>query len=221
VIILYRRTKDDMPAGDEEIEQALAEGVRLIELAAPVRLCEENGAYKLVCTRMRPGAVDGSGRRKPEPVAGSEFTIEVDNIIASVGQRLDMSDCFGLTRSKNDFIEADAYTLETVRKGVFAGGDAVSGPSSVIEAISHGRQAAISIDKYLGGSGNIDESLASEEEKTPVLEEESEKRRLPAFTLSVEERLAGFGQVEIAYDEETALWEAGRCLRCDLEENQI
>jgi NADH-quinone oxidoreductase subunit F len=220
VAILYRRSRGDMPAGADEIEEALAEGVRLVELAAPVRVLQENDAFKLECIRMKPGAVDGSGRRKPEPVAGSEFTLEVDSVIASVGQRLEVSDCFGLPCDKNDFIKADTYTLETDRKGVFAGGDAVSGPSSVIEAISHGRQAAISIDKYLGGSGNIDEVLASEEEKTPAVEEEGERRRLPAPALPVEERLAGFGQVELAYDEETALWEASRCLRCDLEENQ-
>ena len=219
VTIIYRRTCDDMPAGSEEIEEALAEGVNIRELTVTRRIVYEGNDLTLECIRMKPGAIDSGGRRKPEPVVGSEFTMKFDNVIASIGQRLMVSDQFDLPMGKNDFIKVDLDTLATPKKGVFAGGDAVTGPASVIEAIAHGRQAAISIDKYLGGAGIIDEVLSSPEKEIVPLEEAEEKRRPEAPTLPLKQRLGGFNQVELGYDEEMAVEEAGRCLRCDLEED--
>ncbi|MEE8204539.1 MAG: pyridine nucleotide-disulfide oxidoreductase, partial [Dehalococcoidales bacterium] len=104
--------------------------------------------------------------------------------------------------------------------GIFAGGDAVTGPASVIEAIAHGRQAAISIDKYLGGKGNIDEVLAPPEGEVVTPEEAAEGRRPETPTLPINERLGNFSQVELGYNEETARKEAKRCLNCDLEDRE-
>jgi NADH-quinone oxidoreductase subunit F len=220
VTIIYRRTQADMPAGSEEIEEALAEGVKICELTVPTRIIHENGDFTLECIRMKPGAIDASGRRRPEPIEGSEFTLKFDSIIASIGQRLMVSDQFDLPMGKGDVIEVDKDTLATPKEGVFAGGDAVTGPASVVEAIAHGRQAAISIDKYLGGQGDIDEVLAPPEAEVAPLEEAEEKGRPQAATLPLKQRLGSFAQVELGYNEEMAIEEAKRCLRCDLEERE-
>jgi NADPH-dependent glutamate synthase beta subunit-like oxidoreductase len=120
----------------------------------------------------------------------------------------------------NGTISVDPDTLATGMDGVFAGGDVVSGPASVIEAIAAGRQAAISIDKYLGGKGMIDEKLAPPEEApAPLSVEEDEEHGRPDMPfLAVDQRLKGFGVVELGFNGEKATEEAGRCLRCDLEE---
>jgi len=217
VTIVYRRSRDDMPAGAEEIRDAEAEGITILELTLPLKAVSSNGGIALECVRMQPGPIDSSGRKKPEPIEGSEYTLQFDNAIASIGQKLMTGDGFDLPVAKNSFIEVDD-TLATKKKGIFAGGDAVSGPASVIEAIAHGRQAAVSIDKYLGGGGIIDEKLASDEAEFAPLEEADEKRRPPLPELPSSERLCGFAQVELGYSREAAMEEAGRCLRCDLEE---
>ena len=220
VAIIYRRVRSDMPAGPEEIEEAEAEGIEIIEMAAPTRITYENSYFALECIRMQPGDVDSSGRRRPQPVEGSQFTLKFNNIIASIGQRLLVSDQFDLPASKRGFIQVDMDTLETPKKGVYAGGDAVTGPASIIEAIAHGRQAAISIDKYLGGEGDIEETLAPPEGDVSALDEADEQYRPQAPTLPSEKRLCGFDQVELGYNEAMAREEAGRCLRCDLEKDE-
>ena len=151
---------------------------------------------------------------------GSEFIMGFDAIIAAIGQRPEIPHQYNLAISRGNAIEVDPDTLATTREGVFAGGDAVSGPASVIEAIAAGRQAAISIDKYLGGSGDIDEVLAPLEEAVAPLEEAEEKRRPQMPTLPVGQRLSDFSQVELGYSDEMAIEEAMRCLRCDLEEHE-
>lgn len=143
-----------------------------------------------------------------------------DTIIAAIGQRPEISQHFNLNIGPGNAIQVDPDTLATNRLGVFAGGDAVTGPASVIEAIAAGRQAAISIDKYLGGNGVIDETLAPPEGEIAPLEESEEKRRPKMPTLPVKQRLGGFQQVELGYSEEAAIEEALRCLRCDLEEKE-
>ena len=218
VTIVYRRTQAEMPANPEEIEEALAEGVQLYILAAPSRIISQNGHVEMESIRMELGAMDASGRRRPEPIKGSEFTMEFDTIIAAIGQRPEIPHQFNLATGRGNAIETDPDTLATSIEGVFAGGDAVTGPASVIEAIAAGRQAAISIDKYLGGSGVIDEVLAPPEEAVGALEEAEEKRRPLMPTLPLEQRTGDFSQVELGYSEEMAIEEAERCLRCDLEE---
>jgi NADH-quinone oxidoreductase subunit F len=220
VTILYRRTQSEMPASAEEIEGAIAEGVKIEFLAAPSRIARKNGGVELGSIRMRLGAIDASGRPRPEPIEGSEFLTSFDTIIAAVGQRPEVPTQFNLTLERGNTIQVDPETLATSREGVFAGGDAKNGPASVIEAIADGRQAAISIDKYLGGKGEIDEILAPPEEITAPLEEVAEGGRTGVPTLPLDKRLKSFKLVELGMDKETAIREAKRCLRCDLEERE-
>jgi NADPH-dependent glutamate synthase beta subunit-like oxidoreductase len=219
VAIIYRRTRTEMPASAEEIDGAIAEGVKVHFLAAPSRIISQNGKLELECISMRLGAVDASGRRQPEPIAGSKFVTNFDSIIAAIGQRPEIPGRFNLSLSRGNTIQVDPDTLTTSREGIFAGGDGVRGPASVIEAIADGRQAAISIDKYLGGKGEIDEILAPPEEIAP-LEEAEGGRRVEVPTLPDAKRLKGFSQVELGLSEEVAIREAKRCLRCDLEERE-
>ncbi len=220
VTIVYRRTRDEMPASGEEIEEALLEGVKIEFLATPIRIERRNGVVELTCIRMELGAVDESGRRRPVPIEGNEFSLLFDTVIAAIGQVPEAPEKFGLPLARGNTIRIDADTLAAPREGVFAGGDAVTGPATVIEAIAAGRQAAVSIDKYLGGSGIIDEALAPPEEieSLPKLEE-GEKHRISIPTLTLSERFCSFAEVELGLGEEMAIEEAKRCLRCDLEED--
>jgi len=219
VVVIYRRTMEEMPASFEEVEEMLAEGVELLELTMPTRITHEDEHVTLELRQMKPGAVEASGRRRPEPVAGTEFIMKFDNVLAAIGQRLGVSDQFDVPTGPKDTIMVNPRTLATPKEGIFAGGDAVTGPASVIEAIAQGRLAARSIDKYLGGSGDISEVLAPPETEIPPLKE-GEARRPVTPTMPVVQRLKGFPQVELGYDEETAIREAGRCLHCDLENSE-
>lgn len=221
VSIIYRRTRAEMPASSEEIEEALEEGVKIEYLAAPTRVNRENGRLMAEFIRMQLGAVDTSGRKRPQPMEGSEFEDKYDTLIKAIGQESELPDGFALAARRGGRIEVDADTLVTSREGVYAGGDVVSGPASVIEAIADGRQAAVSIDQYLGGDGNIDEVLAPQEEVAPfdVSEIEGEKYRPPLETLPAEEGLRNFAQVVLGFSEDHAIEECKRCLRCDLEEH--
>jgi NADH-quinone oxidoreductase subunit F len=222
VTIFYRRTRSEMPAAGEEINQALEEGVNIEFLTTPNRIWRDNGHLKMNCTRMKLGDIDDSGRRRPEPLAGSEFDEEFDAIIAAIGQRPEIPDRMEVATGSNGTIHASPDTLATSLEGVFAGGDVVSGPASVIEAIAAGRQAAASIDKYLGGKGMVDERLAAPEElpaSFEIMEEEATHPRAEAPLLAVGRRLKGFDAVELGLTPATAIEEAGRCLRCDLEED--
>lgn len=218
--ILYRRTQDEMPASEEEIQEALEEGVSIEYLVSPKDVHRENGFLRLRCTRMQLGAMDSSGRRRPEPIPDSEFEKDYDTIIAAIGQVPEYPESFELAVERG-IIQADPYNLETNVTGVFAGGDAVTGPASVIEAIAAGKQAAISIDRFLGGDGNIEERFVPPEEKPEMLEiEEEEEKHRPAMPKTpVRKRLRGFKMVERGLNRKQAIEEAGRCLRCDLEED--
>jgi NADH-quinone oxidoreductase subunit F len=220
VTIVYRRTQAEMPASAEEIEGATTEGVEIRFLAAPSRITSQDGKLRLECLEMRLGEVDASGRPRPEPVKGSEFSLDFDTIIAAVGQRPEIPAQFNLSLGRGDTIEVDPDTLATSREGVFAGGDVVSGPASVIEAIAHGREAAISIDRYLGGKGEIEETLAPPEAPMKALEETEEEPRVEIPSLPVLKRLKGFDLVELGLSDKMAIKEAERCLRCDLEERE-
>ncbi|MCK4723581.1 MAG: FAD-dependent oxidoreductase, partial [Dehalococcoidia bacterium] len=136
VTILYRRTRAEMPAAAEEIEEAIHEGVEIIFLAAPNQVGVKNGRVELECLRMKLGEPDASGRRRPVPIEGSEFTTQFDNVIASIGQATEVPTQFEVELGRGNVIKVDSETLATNREGVFAGGDVVSGPASVIEAIA-------------------------------------------------------------------------------------
>jgi len=220
VNIVYRRTRAEMPANPEEVEEAVAEGASIDYLVAPYRIKGHNGWVELESQRMELGEMDSSGRRRPEPVEDSQFTTSYDTIIAAIGQRPEVPERFNVSLGRGNIIEVDPDTLATSQEGVYAGGDAASGPASVIEAIAAGRQAAVSIDKYLGGKGDIEETLAPPEGEIAPLEEAEEQWRPKMPTVPVKKRLDNFNQVELGYDDKAAIEEAKRCLRCDLEERE-
>ncbi|UCH24188.1 MAG: NADH-quinone oxidoreductase subunit NuoF [Deltaproteobacteria bacterium] len=219
--ILYRRTREEMPAAKEEIKEALNEGVKIEFLIAPKEIHRDNGHLRMKCLRMKLGEMDSSGRRRPVPITGSEFERDFDVVISAIGQVPEISEKIGLAVEKKGVLHVDPYTLRTEIEGVFAGGDVVSGPASVIEAIAAGKRAAIAIDKYLGGEGIITETLAPPEEKPEMIEmeEEEEKRRPEMPRLSMKKRFKDFSQVELGLTPKQAIEEANRCLRCDLEED--
>lgn len=219
VTIIYRRSRAEMPANREEVEEALHEGVKLLFLTAPARINSEGGRLKLQCVRMELGEPDASGRRRPVPVKGSEFVMEFDNIIVAIGQQPDIPAGFELKVTRLNTIEVDPVTLATNIEAVYAGGDVVTGPASVIEAIAAGRKAASSIDKYLGGDGVIDEELVPKEKPNPWLGRDdgfAYWSRVPMPSLPVQERLGSFGEVELGFGEDAAIAEARRCLQCHL-----
>jgi NADH-quinone oxidoreductase subunit F len=223
VTILYRRTRDEMPASEEEIDEALREGVKIEYLVAPNRISRNNGNLRLHCARMHLGRIDAGGRRRPEATPGSEFDRDCDTIIAAVGQSFIVSEKMQTElKFERGVLHVDPDTLSTDRAGVFAAGDVVSGPASVIEAIASAKRAAISIDQYLGGKGLVEEKGGPTKEEAPMptaAEEETEKHRPPMAMLSARKRLKGFKLVELGFSEAQAIEEAKRCLRCDLEED--
>jgi len=153
VYILYRRSRKEMPATESEIEEAEHEGVKIHYLAAPIKILGKDGKVTgMECTKMELGKLDASGRRRPIPVKGSEFTIECDLIIPAISQQPDLSDFpqdHGLEISRWNSFVVDEQTLATNHPGIYAGGDAVTGPATVIEAIAAGHRAAQSIDSYI------------------------------------------------------------------------
>ena len=219
VRILYRRTRREMPAYDFEMRAAEVEGVKVEFLVNPVQIEKEENALKLWLERMELGEVDSSGRAVPRPVAGSEYAVVVDTVMAAVGQIPGVSDAWGLARNEDGTIVVENGTLMTSRKGVFAGGDVVLGPVNVIEAIAQGRRAAQEIDLYLGGSGEIGEVLApdvgEEMDYHPDIHPHG-KDCVSMTELSPGTRARGFELVERGYTEEEAKQEALRCVRCDL-----
>jgi NADPH-dependent glutamate synthase beta subunit-like oxidoreductase len=152
VHIVYRRTRKEMPANAWEIDEAEHEGVKLTYLAAPVEILGKDGKVTAMkCIRMELGEPDASGRRRPVPIEGSEFEIECDIVVPALSQTTDLEGLEekGVDFNRRGYVVADEDTLETTLEGVFAGGDAVTGPGLAIEAIAHGKQAAIEIDRYL------------------------------------------------------------------------
>ena len=215
VILLYRRGREEMPAAQEEVTEAEEEGVRIEFMAAPV----EAGKGRVVCIRMTPGPPDASGRPRPMPIEGSEFPLSCDALIMAVGQTADAG-ALKLEANADGTARVGA-ALETPTRGVFAAGDVVSGPKTIIEAIAQGRGASVSIDRYLGGDGRIDadgplEEVAEPPEAKPAGAHRPRPERVPPMG-----RIRGFGLVEFGYDEETAALEAERCLACDIRQYTV
>jgi len=219
VTVVYRRSREEMPANPEEIEGALEEGVDVLFLAAPKRISESNGRLVMECLRMELGEPDASGRRRPEPIEGGEFEMDFDTVIAAIGQMPGIPDDIPLDVVAGGRVKVNPETLATSVNGVYAGGDAATGPASVIEAIAAGRRAAASIDKYLGGSGDIEETLAEAAEVNPWLGRDEgfgDRHRVVMPCLPVGKRKGDFSEVALGFDEAMAVEEAARCLRCDL-----
>ena len=215
VTIFYRRTKHEMPAQTEEVEQALEEGIEIIFLVAPSKIFKENDNLKLELIRMELGEPDASGRRRPVPIKGSEFTAELDTLIAAIGERPDVPAAFQVEVGRGNVLKVNE-DLSASREGVFAGGDCVSGPALVINAIAAGRKAAQSIDRHLGGKGDITEHLVSAEEAVAWSEEIPAGERLATISyLEAQTRIDNLAEVEQGMTWDTAVAEAQRCLQCN------
>jgi len=227
VSIYYRRSRSEMPVTEVEYDEALDEGIQVNFLVSPTRVVHDNWrATGLQCIRMRLGEPDASGRRRPVPITGSEFFAEVDTVIAAVGQAPDLSFLpadSALERTRWEMLAVNSNTLSTNIPGIFGGGDFITGPGMVIDAIAAGRRGAIAIDKYLIGDTSRVEmyDLRAQSTGEAVSEEEEEeweaKPQLEMPRLPSQERRNSFKEIELGFSEEVAQQEAKRCLRCDLE----
>ena len=226
VLIIYRRTRVEMPAFEEEIEAVVEEGAQLQFLTAPAGIVADGGKLTaLQCTRMKLGEPDASGRRRPVPIEGSEFTIDLDTLLVAIGEEPDtgfLGQDHGIELSRWGSIAVDRDTMATNVPGVFAGGDVVTGPDTVIEAMAAGKLAAEMIDKHVRGVP-LDrqwEIVRPSRYEAPVelTEEELESAERPrGACLPVDQRAGNFDEVELGFSEEEAIMEARRCLRCDLQ----
>jgi heterodisulfide reductase subunit A-like polyferredoxin len=223
VQILYRRTRAEMPAMPEEIEEAVYEGVPIQFLVTPVRIVgnEQGRVVALECVRMKLAEPDLSGRRRPVPIAGSEFTLELDMVVPAIGQSPDLSFLgeghrFAITREGTFNIDRVSYA--TNQPGVFAAGDAITQPVSVIDAIGSAKQAAAGIDAYLRGVAATELPVSDRDvaiaQRELAPEELAPKPRHPSSTIPMARRLHSHAEVELGYDAETAIAEAQRCLMC-------
>ncbi len=204
-----------MPAQSAEVEQALEEGIEFIFLVAPSKVFTQNGSLELELIRMELGEPDASGRRRPIPIEGSEFVTGLDTLIAAIGERPEILPTFQLEVGKGNVLKVNE-DLTTSHGGVFAGGDCVSGPALVVNAIAAGRKAAESIDRYLGGEGDITEHLILLEEAMRWVNDIPGGGRLATISyLSPELRIKGFSEVEQGMSWEAAVNEAQRCLQCN------
>ncbi len=219
VSMYYRRTEKEMPASPHEIHGATEEGINFEYLVAPVKIIPGK-PLKLMLQHMQLGEPDASGRRRPEPVPGSEFTTEVDTIITAIGQTVNTPASFGCQVTRYGTIVINNETYETSIKGIYAGGDAVFGPKSVIEALRDGKKTASIIDKSFGGKGWPEPSIDMGEfvGRPTNLEEIKNQERVECRELDSEERITGFDEVELGFNVDEALREANRCWRCDWNE---
>jgi len=219
VTIVYRRTRDAMPAYEEEIEAAEAEGVQLRMLTLPEEVITKNGKVcGLRCREMALAGFDRSGRRRPE-AAGEAFVIPADQVIAAIGQALDLDELtngISVKRRGRQFIDANEVTGQTSVDWLFAGGDAVTGPNSVVGAVAAGERAAVGIDHYFTGENHafwrkdhkLDTFFDPNADPLPIARE-----KMP--TIPVERRRNSFEEVEHCWDAPVATRQAKRCLRCE------
>ncbi len=209
-----------MPAYPEEIEAAVKEGIRIEFLATPAKIIGTNGRVTgIECLKTALGAPDESGRRRPEVIAGSAFALTVDTVISAIGETADLS---FLGSPEKPFVSVRPHSCATERPGVFAGGDVVTGPRTVIEAIASGRKAAEEIHRFLRGE------KAEEENANPriigiddvdVARFKKRERQIMAEA-AVVDRVTSFSEVVEGFSEGPALFEADRCLQCGLFPNK-
>jgi formate dehydrogenase beta subunit len=219
VHVIYRRTRNEMPASPEDVEAALEEKIQINYLRGHLSVCQQNGRLSLSCCCMELGEPDASGRRRPVPVKGSEFDTAYDVIIGAIGQVPEIPAGFMVKTGRGNTIQADNATLATSRESVWAGGDAVTGPDFVITAIAAGRKAASSIDKYLDGSGDIDEVLTDERKiglcAGLTAENFPAQPRVKMPRLPLEQVAHDLSrEVETGLPEDGAIAEGRRCFQC-------
>jgi NADH-quinone oxidoreductase subunit F len=229
VTIFYRRTRNEMPAYAEEIEAAIQEGIKIEPLITPTRVITTDGKLSgLECVANMLGERDDSGRRRPVPIENSEFVVPLDTMIVAISEGSDIdsisvaSSMQIKTNPKKSTVVADFETLLTNRPGVFAGGDLITGPNTIVEAIAAGKKAAVMIDRYVKG-----EKLKQPPKiRLPSIfvpppdnggDLQPATRRVDTPRAVVEWRKRGFAEVEMSLTREEATREALRCMRCDLE----
>jgi len=230
VNLVYRRTRNEMPANPVEIDAAEEEGVKFAFLAAPVRVVgDENGnTTHLEYLKMELGEPDASGRRRPVPIEGSETLMQTDMVITAIGQSPDISfteqmeqQLAELKTTRWDTIEVDPATLQSDVPYVFCAGDAATGPSLVVDAIGGGRRAARSIHQYVmeqevrAAPGELQKNLI-DETIFDYVEGLIKSKRAPMPELPVAERIKSFIESDQVLSEESALGESMRCLSCCL-----
>lgn len=221
VTVVYRRSQEEMPAYDEEIEEAVLEGVKLMTLTQPVEVMkDEKGAVSgLKCIPMKLGEYDRTGRRRPTEKTGETFILETDQVIIAIGQKLDAMRLFTDEKpalSRQGFVQTNPVTGQTSLPWLFAGGDGASGPASVVSAIAGGERAAVGMHDYLFGEGEpfwraeqvIDTEYDPDSDPVPYPREKP--RSIP-----VERRRHNFDEVELPWNESVAVRQCKRCLRCD------
>ncbi len=222
VTVVYRRGREEMPAHEWDIVEGEEEGILYEYMTAPTGVVVDGGRAKaLRCVRTELGERDESGRRSPVVIEGSDFAIEIDNIILAIGQDVDVS-CI----SEEDGVELEGgrwfkagKDYMTNRPGVFVGGDGLTGPKTLVEAVGAGQKAAFEIDRYLSGVCLREAELIAREgrlvEKAP--EEDVAERRVPERALDLAERKTSDVEVTLTMSAQEAIGEARRCLRCDRE----
>jgi formate dehydrogenase major subunit len=222
VFILYRRTREEMPVDPRELEQVEEEGIKVHYLTQPIRVISRDGigVSGVRCIRNRLGDPEKDGRRRPIPIEGTEFDIDIDLLIPAVSQSPDISflpEEIGLEISKWDRLSVNPETFETNVRGLFAGGDFVTGPRDVIRVIADGRKAALSIHTYLSGE-KFEKRPAyftpvSEVKIDPDLEKIPRQK---IDTIPIQERKSVDKEVELGFSKEVAVREAVRCLQCHI-----
>jgi formate dehydrogenase major subunit len=223
VSLVYRRTQAEMPAEPYEVEEAIAEGVQMEFLTAPESIRQQDGHLVMRCLRMELGEPDRSGRRRPVAIPGSEFDLEADSIIGAIGQRTDTAFLYNdLPVKLNQYgdIDIDPHTMACSEPKIFAGGDCVTGPATVIQAVAAGRRAAEAINEFVS-QGYVRPSHEAYNCSRGSLEDlpQAEFAAIPKLVrhqpteLPLDQR-HDFAEVEQVFDEATARAEAHRCLKC-------
>ena len=224
VTVVYRRSQQEMPAYEDEIKDALEEGITLSCLTAPVRVVEKEGkVVGLECLRTELGPLDNSGRRRPVPIKGSEFVIPCDAVIPAIGQQIDApwaDQDPQLEWTRRNTLKVSAETMQTNLPHVFAGGDVVSGPATVIEAVAAGHKAAEGIHSFHEGV-QVDDGKEvknhfdfTEGDWMEIPEDCQPGDRAKVNHLEADTRSVSFDEVSLGFTEEQALLEANRCLNC-------
>ncbi|MBW1768810.1 MAG: FAD-dependent oxidoreductase, partial [Deltaproteobacteria bacterium] len=226
VSIVYRRSREEMPAYPEEIEDALAEGVKIHYLTSPVEIRGTEGkVIGFQCIKTELGEPDASGRRRPVPVEGSEFIIDCDAVIPAIGQQPDIAwamDEAGLETSSRSTLIVNPHTMQTSIPNVFASGDAITGPATVIEAVSSGHKATEAIHRYINGEdlNLFAEELAALEppsrEWQEIPKDLAKESRARGAHRDPRESVSSFEEVNLGFTEEEAQQEAYRCLNCGI-----
>ena len=221
VSIAYRRSREEMTAIMDEVNAAEKEGIEIRYLSSPCRVvCEADQCRGLECFKTELGEFDESGRRRPIRIEGSEFVIDADMVISAIGEVPDLSflDTRKFAVTRNNTIKVNPHTMATNADGVFAGGDVVSGPATVIEAIAAGRKAAIAIDRYLRGESLDYELPAPDTIRMDDMDKAmfKKRKRQRMSELPPKRRVKGFGEVEQGFTELEALAEADRCFQCGM-----